>query len=145
AGIDRLLQCMEDEGFYAIHPHSHHRYEGGLAAHALGVCKRALKHCGDLPRDSVILCALLHDICDIRGREQLAKGHGGFSAQILSELGLPLTDGERCAIRNHMRRADHHNAHKRISSTWASVMADPANRHLQQLIYRCDKDDARHR
>ena len=33
AGIDRLLQCMEDEGFYAVHPHSHHRYDKDDARH----------------------------------------------------------------------------------------------------------------
>ena len=115
-----------------------------MAVHSLGVCKKALSRRNSLPRESVIICSLLHDVCDIRGFEHIVSAHGGRSVNILEELGMDLTDGERCAIRNHMRRDNHPNPKKRISASWDSVMSIPDNKMLQELIYHWDKKDANH-
>mgnify|MGYP004443571189 FL=1 len=143
-GIDNVLKCLEDNGFYSVHPRHHHQYEGGLAVHALGVCKNALHRKDSLPRESVIIAALLHDVCDIHGFHHLTPGHGLRSVQILTELGLELTEGEKCAIRNHMRLKDHDKPSRRISPEWDEVLNDADNRKLQELIYHWDKQDAKH-
>ena len=136
-GIDRVLKCMEDNGFYTVQPHDHHKYAGGLAVHALSVCKKALEQRGTLPQASVILCAILHDFCDIEGFGHL-QGHGRRSLAILNVLGLDLTDAEKCAIRNHMRYAS------QVGESWGSVMSVESNKQLHELIRYWDKNDAKH-
>ena len=118
-GIENVLDYLERHDFYSM-PSSlrrHHNWEGGLAQHCLGVYDR-LKVTGEaLPEDSIILTALLHDICkarklykDSRGRwkerseEELHfKGHGSRSVKLLEKTcGLHLTPEEKKAIRFHM-------------------------------------------
>lgn len=118
-GIDNILEYLDKHDFYAV-PSSlrrHHNWPGGLAQHCLGVYDR-LKATGEgLPEDSIILTALLHDVCKLRklykdagGRwkerpeEELHfKGHGSRSVKLLEKTcGLQLTPDERKAIRFHM-------------------------------------------
>ena len=67
-GMNKLLTHMDEYGFYnAPCSGSHHlAKEGGLAEHSLNVCEAALKLAGTLNSEvhinSVIICALLHDI-----------------------------------------------------------------------------------
>lgn len=67
-GVENLLVSMEDCGFYTA-PCStkyHLAKEGGLAEHSLNVLEIADKLrevlYPDLPVDSVVICALLHDL-----------------------------------------------------------------------------------
>lgn len=67
-GIHDLLFWMRDNGFYRM-PCSggnHLAKEGGLAEHSLNVFHIMIKVyrsiCPDLTRESVIICALLHDL-----------------------------------------------------------------------------------
>ena len=118
-GIENVLDYLEKHDFYAV-PSSlrrHHNWPGGLAQHCLGVYDR-LKATGEgLPEDSMILTALLHDICKVRkiykdsngkwkerpDRELHYKGHGSRSVKLLEKTcGLQLTPEERKAIRFHM-------------------------------------------
>lgn len=118
-GIEDVLAYLEKHDFYEM-PSSlrrHHNWPGGLAQHCLGVYDRLKATGEDLPEDSMILTALLHDICksrkiyrDERGvwkerpDEQLHyKGHGSRSVKLLEKTcGLQLTPDERKAIRFHM-------------------------------------------
>ena len=118
-GIENVLDYLEKYDFYEV-PSSlrrHHNWPGGLAQHCLGVYDR-LKATGDgLPEDSMILTALLHDICKLRkiykdsngqwkerpDHELHYKGHGTRSVKLLENTcGLQLTPDERKAIRFHM-------------------------------------------
>ena len=115
-GTDRLIHYLVKNQFFEV-PSSlnrHHNWKGGLAEHSLGVMERALKlnHNFD-DRDSIIVGALLHDICKTRQfyydekgklhkRKLYIRGHGYRSIKILEGIGFPLTEEERLAIRWHM-------------------------------------------
>lgn len=67
-GIIDLIDCMEEGGFFEA-PCSganHLSKEGGLAEHSLNVYYGMLEldkaYKAELPHDSIILCALLHDL-----------------------------------------------------------------------------------
>ena len=67
-GIEKLIEHMNEFGFYKAPCSGQHHLskEGGLVEHSLNVCEVAFKlteslHV-NLPRESVIICALLHDI-----------------------------------------------------------------------------------
>lgn len=149
-GTDDLIHYLVKNQFFEV-PSSlnrHHNWRGGLAEHSLGVMDRALKMNRNYDdRDSIIVAALLHDICktrqfyyDDRGnlhkRKLYIKGHGYRSIKILEEIGFPLTENERLAIRWHM-------------GNWPK---DPEQRkdrekaeqcELWKLIYKADIKDAR--
>lgn len=130
-GVDSLLKYLEESDFYTAPASSihHMNIESGLLQHSLNVCKVALKTrtlmldlypqlSELLPQDSVIIAALLHDICKtniytLNSRYQYNKkytvdyskfplGHGEKSVIILLRNGLELTDDEIIAIRWHM-------------------------------------------
>ena len=67
-GIEALIDCMDQGGFFeAPCSGAHHlAKEGGLAEHSLNVYYGMLELdkalAADLPHDSLILCALLHDL-----------------------------------------------------------------------------------
>ena len=116
AGIDRIIKYMIDNNFFEV-PSSkkrHHNWRGGLAEHSLGVLKMALKKNNkNISQNSIILSALLHDICktrqfyfnekgEIKRRHLRIPGHGYRSVRIIRDLGVELTEDERLAIRWHM-------------------------------------------
>lgn len=118
-GIENVISYLDKHDFYHVPSslHRHHNWIGGLAQHCLGVYDR-LKITGEqLPEDSLILTALLHDICKAgkfyknqggkwveRKEEDLHyKGHGIRSVKLLEKTcGLKLSKDERNAIRWHM-------------------------------------------
>jgi uncharacterized protein (TIGR02452 family) len=119
-GIDDVLKFMEGNDFYRI-PASvrhHGNYEGGLAEHSLCVFKEAERMAGEQctaeRRNTLIIAALLHDLCKVgcygikRGQAvRCSNGNGGVkhgvrSVELLKKLGLELTEEEEMAIRWHM-------------------------------------------
>lgn len=136
-GVDALLKCMEEGGFFTASCHNHHCYKGGLAAHSLSTYKLAMGKAGTLSRDSIIICTLLHDLCNISGFLGII-GHGRRSLLIAMECGLELSDGEKCAIRWHMRHRDE------ISNNWDNVLENPDNMALYRLVYKADKTSAKY-
>ena len=131
-GVEELLKVMEECGYYSARCHSHHHYTGGLMLHSLTACSIALAKNRGLSRDSIILCTLLHDLCNITGYPEI-RGHGERSMQIALVSGLDLTQGEKCAIRCHMRKE------YRVPHSWDDVLAIPANKALYRLVYEADK------
>lgn len=137
--IDYLVEDLEDLGFF-LAPAStrfHLNSEGGLVEHSVNVCNIALKlresmiEMDDtlrekLPKDSVIIASLLHDVCkadvykkvmkksknnfgvwtDVPGYEvdysNFPLGHGEKSVIVVLRSGFDLTDDEIMAIRWHM-------------------------------------------
>ena len=75
--IEKVIDYMEGNGFFDRGCHRHHRYDGGLAEHAWQTYQMAMKEEADnkrlhpdvplLDKDSLAICALLHDFCDCRG------------------------------------------------------------------------------
>ena len=134
---------LEDNGFFTAPASTkfHLSYEGGLLQHSLNVCEMALglrdliiQKKPDLepglPKESVIIASLLHDVCksDIY-KETMKKqknkdgewvdtktydvdhgqypfGHGEKSVILLLQNGLKLTNDEALAIRWHMQAWD---------------------------------------
>lgn len=154
-GIDEVLRYLDDSGFYyrASSPHKHHNWPGGLAEHSLGTCKLALQRAdGSLPRDSVIIAAMLHDTCKsdrfwFRGRS-IRKHHYDCkeddlhsvrSIAILNNCGLKLTEPERLAIRWHMKGKKYHSRNPRKEADHVKAVRTP----LWDIVFQADKDDAK--
>ena len=142
-GMDEVIGQLEELGFFQAPASSkfHLNHEGGLLEHSLNVCKvglmlreqmLALKPDLEesLNKESVIIAALLHDICkaDIyqkcirKRKDRLGQwvdyetyeldysdfplGHGEKSVIVLLRMGLDLSDDEIMAIRWHMSTWD---------------------------------------
>ena len=135
-GINSLIDWLIYHTAYFEAPAStkyHHAYEGGLAQHSLNVYKTLLdvlkmkQFCKSfvINYDSIILSALLHDVCKTNfykiseknvKNEQTGKwekenyytvddshfyGHGECSVMLIEKY-IRLTNEERYAIRFHM-------------------------------------------
>jgi hypothetical protein len=134
-GMAHLLHWLENETDYFTAPAStkyHDSFEGGLAKHSnnvlyclLNVLKIEQFSIFDIDRQSIIICALLHDICKTNFYKVSEKnvkdektgkwnkenyytiedshfyGHGECSVMLI-EKHIKLTDEERYAIRWHM-------------------------------------------
>lgn len=150
-GIDEVLRYLDESGFYwrASSPSGHHNWPGGLAGHSLGTCRLALKRSGDsLPRESVIIAAVLHDICKgdrfwFRGRtilqhQQKDRRHSARSIAILRDCGLTLTESERLAILWHMQGAWQHLPQPEREKDHSKAVRDP----LWRVVFWADKADA---
>ena len=139
----RVIEELEKSDFFKAPASSnfHLNCEGGLVEHSLNVCRVALKfrevllaereEMRDyLPKDSVIIASLLHDVCkadiykavvkkqknsfgvweDVPGYSvdysNFPLGHGEKSVILLLLWGLDLSDDEIMAIRWHMSSWD---------------------------------------
>jgi hypothetical protein len=101
--IQQLLQLMDQQGYYSVHCARHHRFVGGSMQHSLEVLLYALENnINNLPKDSLILVCLLHDLCNIHGYHEIRR-HGSRSVRLVTQIaGVPLTDDEASAILWHM-------------------------------------------
>jgi len=135
-GLNELVNWLETETDFFTAPAStqyHGNYEGGLLEHSMIVTRFALHNFNFIVklkpeleelRESVILCALFHDVCktnyyflekkwykdednkwkDYIGyvtRDVFPMGHGEKSIYLISKF-VKLTDTEVMAIRWHM-------------------------------------------
>lgn len=142
-GIENVIERLEEQGFFKAPASTkfHLNYEGGLLEHSINVCDMALelrevmirKKDGlrdSLSKESVIIAALLHDVCkadiykptvkrqknehgvwcDVPGYDvdysNFPVGHGEKSVIWLLQNGLKLTADEIMAIRWHMTAWD---------------------------------------
>lgn len=142
-GVEEVIEELDELGFFtAPASASHHlNEECGLLEHSLNVCKTALAVRETLvgmddslrealPRESVIIAALLHDVCKtdiykpgLKNRKNsygiwesvpcynvvydiFPLGHGEKSVIMLLRWGLDMTDDEIMAIRWHMNAWD---------------------------------------
>ena len=129
-GMENLLNFLEKSDFYKAPASTrfHGNYEGGLLEHSLKVYeiyKEKIKQSGlETPEASVIISALLHDICktnfykvdyrnakNARGEwekvpyyaveDTIPYGHGEKSVMMITEY-MKLTPEEKYSIRWHM-------------------------------------------
>lgn len=138
-GMDGVIEDLEKWGFFEAPASAGHHLnvKGGLVLHSLNTCKAGLaiwegmlKHepylDREVPRESVIIATLLHDVCKADIYKESVKrrkttlgtweeiqaykvsyknfpmGHGEKSVILLLCSGLELTDAEMLAIRWHM-------------------------------------------
>ena len=142
-GVEEVLAGLEKLGFFAAPASTrfHGCEPGGLLAHSLAVCDQALairemeiakipELAHRLPVPSVIIAALLHDVCKAEVYKEVEKfrkdkdgkwekyttygvdysgfpmGHGEKSVVRLLQWGLEMTEDEMIAIRWHMGAFD---------------------------------------
>ncbi len=142
-GVNYVIEDLEELGFFEAPASSkfHLNVKGGLVTHSLNVCKTALRirevmnsmnytMQEALPKESVIIAVLLHDVCkadiykpaikkqknsygiwvDKPGYDvvydKFPLGHGEKSVIVLLRSGLEMTDDEIMAIRWHMNAWD---------------------------------------
>ena len=138
-GIEEVVNYLEKSGFFTAPASTKHHlsFEGGLMEHSMNVYDVAMALRGPimsmkpemeerLPEKSIIIAALLHDICKANIYKKTQKwnkndqgqweqydtyetdysrmpvGHGEKSVIMLLSLGLKLTLDETVAIRWHM-------------------------------------------
>lgn len=138
-GVDDVIEELERLGFFSAPASAGHHLnvEGGLVQHSLNTCKaafaiwegmKALEPSLDteVKKESIIISALLHDVCkaDIYKRsvkkrknklgqwedcegykvsyKDFSMGHGEKSLVVILLSGLELYDDEMLAIRWHM-------------------------------------------
>lgn len=138
-GMEDVIADLEEQGFFEAPASAGHHLnsKGGLVLHSLNTCKAALAVWEgmkkveptlerEVPRESVVIASLLHDVCksdvykptlkrrknnlgvweDVPGYNVSYKnfpmGHGEKSLVLLLCSGLELTDAEMLAIRWHM-------------------------------------------
>ena len=147
-GIENVIQYLNESGFFEA-PSSidrHHNWRGGLAEHSLGVYRIASELNNELPKESLIIAGLLHDICkasklyydskgNVHHRNTYIKGHGYRSIKLLEKCGLRLTEDERLAIRWHM--GGHHAHGDEIDDVSRAKQNE-----LWKAIYKADRLDA---
>jgi hypothetical protein len=98
--ISQVTAAMVNKGFYLAKCVSHHYNLGGLAEHALDVCKRMLKskNCGKAySRETAIIVSLCHDA----GKMFSMFWHEVKSIEFLEKFRVELTAMEKTAILNH--------------------------------------------
>lgn len=129
-GMDKLIDFLEKSDFFKAPASTrfHGNYEGGLAEHSFKVYEILKEKVNflkmDVPEDTIIISALLHDICktnyykiDYRNAKNslgvwekvpyytvddtIPYGHGEKSVMMLTEY-IKLTNEEKYAIRWHM-------------------------------------------
>ena len=107
-GIDNLIQFVKDSNYLTTAQcNSHHKCQHGLMMHSLEVLDCMLNNnLVGIPRESIILVALCHDLGKARlGGRKVGRGqHPSRSICILKECGFELTSDERSAILNHHPR-----------------------------------------
>lgn len=104
-GIDNLIKFIEDSNYLtSAQCYSHHKCQHGLMMHSLEVLDCMLNNnLAGIPRESIILVALCHDLgkARLRGRKVGAGPHPSRSISILKRCGVELTNDEESAILNH--------------------------------------------
>lgn len=153
-GIDNVIRYLDDSGFFyrASSPHGHHNFPGGLAEHSLGTYNLAKAAGAGLPSDSIIICALLHDICKsdrfwFKGRDirqhtpkcEMDGRHSVRSIAILTNCGLRISEPERRAIRWHMKGEGYHSKDRRNETDHSKAVKE----NLWRVIFYSDKKDAK--
>ena len=165
-GIEDLLAWLETTDFFEAPASTrfHGSYPGGLLEHSLNVydeLKRLLKAYPDiqLPEESVIISALLHDACKAdtysvtkRNRKNAAGqwesydayehsekfnygGHGSKSVYLAQKY-IKLTDEEAVAINSHMSCWSGDTsvgaAYEQFPFAWLLHVADEASTYLRE-------------
>ena len=159
--IDKLISYLGASGFFSS-PGSakyHGCYRGGLAKHSLSVYELLRHHTVrlnlEVPEDSIVIAALLHDVCKIgaylgeskpyRWNHDQPKGHAALSISRIKPL-IELTMLEEKMILYHMgiyglvEFQDPGKAHKGEYTLRNKGMANAWYHHpVVKVLYFCDE------
>jgi len=117
AGLSaKIIKGLEDVGYFTAPASMRHHLNtpGGLASHSIHVTNIALAFSVFNDRMSIYRFGMLHDLvkCFCYRKAKTGKGysyiqppypgHGVCSALVASDMGIHLTEEERCAIVWHM-------------------------------------------
>lgn len=106
-GITELLDYLETTDFFTAPASTkyHGAYPGGLVEHSLNVYRRLVSKQEDMPagteNETIIVIALLHDICKVNTYEQTTKiytGDGIVSCNYTYRNEFPIGHGEKSVI-----------------------------------------------
>lgn len=149
--LDELYNFMLSNGFFKAPASTkhHQNWEGGLAEHSYSVLRKLIflnSRLGlDFSLDSMIIVALLHDICKIdcytihedktiTWNEDARPGHGKKSVAIISEF-IKLTKEEEEAIAYHM------GAYEKNEYTWSELSQVYKRNKLAFYLHVADMKD----
>lgn len=105
-GVENVVKYMQESSFATARCYGHHKYKGGLVDHSLEVYEIMKRENPELPEESVIICALFHDLGKAKLRGWNFEGrHPSRAISILKRCGFELTKDEAFAIRNHHRKS----------------------------------------
>jgi putative nucleotidyltransferase with HDIG domain len=119
-GIDKVVQYILESNFSTARCNTHHTYRGGLVDHSIEVYNLMIERRGDIPLESVAICALFHDLGKSYKRGfSTAANHPLRSIEILDRCGFQLTAEERSAILNHHKISKYYSSklHTCLSSS----------------------------
>lgn len=150
-GIESVIDYLSRSNFFYTRSSydRHHNWLGGLAAHSLGVYRIAKNSVQNMPDESIIIAAILHDICKSTMKYQNESGqtvkkyaniygHGRRSIKLLTKIcNLKLTEEERRAIRWHM--GGHHAKHHEKKDVETARQSE-----LWRVIHQADHLDAKY-
>ena len=140
-GVEELISFMDTNGYYTAHCGRHHRFGGGMSQHCLEVYMYMKNHNSiGMPMDSLIIVALLHDLCDIKYCRDIEHGHHGYRSVRLLQTQVPefdLHEDERKLINWHLGRI---NAGGDLRKEALAVHDTPE----WQLLHRADIESAGH-
>ena len=136
--VDELLKLMQGAGYYNVGCNQHHKGEGGLAQHSLEVLLRMQRQNDfDLPTDSIIVVALLHDLCKVNCNTQIRNQGLRSVITATQEAGFQLNLMEHQAILWHM----HGRGEKgKLGSAFDAVLDNP----LWKLLRKAKNYSAEH-
>ena len=165
-GVEAVIEWIGTSRFCTTSgsTHNHSSFRGGLLCHSLNVGIAALRlrqeklDCArtqaqrnnleaELPRSSVVLAALLHDVSKeplylydngswVQDEEVARRGHGQLSLDILDSLGLQLTTKERIAIRWH----DYDLKKEKVEwAAWKPTHSRESKTPLLDIVHKADR------
>lgn len=124
-GIENLIKFMKESTYLTdAECYGHHKHKYGLMLHSLEVLDVMLRETGGLlPRESIILIALCHDLGKaLMNGKKVGRGfHPYRSVHILQKCGVQLTDLEKEAISSH---------HPKTARHYAAYLTNPFVRFL---------------
>jgi len=103
-GIEDVIDYLQTSNFFTAPGGGHHKYPGGLLDHSWEVYEFMTKSnvMGRLPKDSIIVTGLLHDLGKARKAGMFFRGHHDQrSLAILRHFSVPLSVAEETAILHH--------------------------------------------
>ena len=72
-GSEKVIEFMQENNYKGSRCYGHHKYAGGLVDHSLEVYNHMMQNCGELPKDSIIVCAFFHDLGKARQAKVLGR------------------------------------------------------------------------
>lgn len=105
-GMGKVTEQLESLGYFKARCYGHHKYQGGMADHALEVYHDMLASNNSFDPDTIAVVALFHDLGKaVHKGETYGYGHHPErSIRVLDKLGLELKPVERDAIIQHHHR-----------------------------------------